>query len=54
MDHRILLEADYLANAGEGGYSRKAVETACERIFKTDARKRLLRALYLPPEAGQA
>ena len=51
-DHRILLEADYLVNAGENGYSEQAVRAALEHIFETASGKRLLRSLYLFSERG--
>ena len=46
-DHRILLEADYLVNADESGYSRKGVETARAHIFRTSAGTQLLDSIYL-------
>lgn len=45
-DYRILLEADYLVNAEESGYSREAIARARENIFKTAAGTALLDALY--------
>ena len=33
MDYRILLEADYLVNAEESGYSQEQIEAAKETIF---------------------
>lgn len=47
LDHRILLEADFLVNAGESGYSRSAVENARENVFRTGAGIRLLDSMYL-------
>ncbi len=49
LDHRILLEADFLVNAGESGYSRAAIDTARERVFQTAAGRRLLDSMYGPP-----
>lgn len=46
-DHQILLEADYLVNAGESGYSKSAVERAKARVFRTAAGTRLLDSIYL-------
>ena len=37
IDHRILLEADLLVNAGENGYSRTMIEGFRERVFRTAA-----------------
>ena len=46
-DHRILLEADFLVNAGESGYSRAAIESAEKQFFRTAAGIRLLNSIYL-------
>ena len=37
MDHRILLEADFLVNAGESGYSMETIENARKQFFRTAA-----------------
>ena len=47
LDHRILLEADYLVNAGESSYGRENVEAALQNIFRTESGKRLLRDVFL-------
>lgn len=47
LDHWILLEADFLVNAGESGYTRAAIETAGQRVFRTAAGIRLLDSMYL-------
>lgn len=47
IDHRILLEADFLVNAGESGYSRAAIESAEKQFFCTAAGIRLLNSIYL-------
>ena len=47
IDHRILLEADFLVNAGESGYSKSAIENARENVFRTGAGIRLLESMYL-------
>jgi uncharacterized protein len=46
MDHRILIEADFLVNLFEGGASRDAVRTAYEKMFVTDAGKELCREMF--------
>lgn len=46
IDHRILLEADFLVNAGESGYTRAAIENARQRVFRTAAGIRLLDSMY--------
>ena len=50
-DFRILLEADFLVNAGESGFSLAAIQKAKERIFRTAAGTRLLCNMYLGADA---
>ena len=50
IDHQILLEADYLVNADEHGYSRAGVENFRQRVFRTAAGTRLLNSIYLREE----
>lgn len=52
MDHQILLEADFLANAGESGCSRTTIENARRRVFRTGAGLRLLESMYLENSAS--
>lgn len=47
MDYQILLEADFLVNAGESGYSKEVIENACANIFRTATGIRLLKSMYL-------
>ena len=47
LDYRILLEADFLVNAGEGGLSRAAIETMRQNVFRTETGIRLLDSVYL-------
>jgi len=47
MDYRILLEADYLVNAGESNYSRGNIQNALESIFRTESGAALLKDIYL-------
>lgn len=47
MDYQILLEADFLVNAGESGYSRKMIESTCEKVFRTATGTHLLKSMYL-------
>lgn len=47
MDYQILLETDFLVNAGESGYSKEAIENACVNIFHTATGIRLLKSMYL-------
>lgn len=46
MDYQILLEADFLVNAGESGYYKEAIENACVNIFRTATGIRLLKSMY--------
>lgn len=47
IEHQILLEADYLVNAGENHYSGQSLCRAENQIFKTNTGKRLLRSMYV-------
>lgn len=47
IDHRILLEADLLVNAGESDYSQAAIQSARQRVFQTSTGIRLLDSIYL-------
>ena len=46
MDYQILLEADFLVNAGESGYSKEAIGNAYVNIFRTATGIRLLKNMY--------
>ena len=47
IDYQILLEADFLVNAGESGYSKKSIEKSCNKIFRTATGTHLLKSMYL-------
>lgn len=47
LDHRILLEADYLVNADEGAQAEAAIRAARREFFRTKAGIRLLDTIYL-------
>lgn len=47
LDYQILLEADFLVNAGESGYDRSAIENFRENVFRTAAGMKLLDSMYL-------
>ena len=47
LDCQILLEADYLVNAHEMGQNQQAVESFREKVFRTQAGRKLLNSLYL-------
>ena len=44
-DYQILVEADYITNASENGYSRQNVENFMAKIMGTDSGKRLAKAV---------
>lgn len=46
IDHRILIEADFLVNLFEGDASREAIETAYRQMFETGTGKRLMREMF--------
>ena len=52
LDHQILLEADFLVNAGESGYARTAIESFRARVFRTAAGTALLDSMYLSGAAN--
>lgn len=45
-DYQILLEADYIANASENGYSRENIENFMNRIAKTKSGKELISQVF--------
>lgn len=47
MDYQILLEADFLVNAGESNYSLDMIENACKKFFRTHTGTQLLKSMYL-------
>ena len=49
LDYQVLLEADYLVNAQEAGYSAENIRTAEGTLFRTDTGKRLLREGFPQP-----
>ena len=42
IDYQILVEADYIANATENGYSRQNMLNFMDRVMKTESGKRVL------------
>lgn len=47
MEHRILLEADYLVNACEAAHSDAAIRSAEKNLFRTQTGLELLRDMYI-------
>ena len=46
LDYQILVEADYLVNAGESGYPRTGIEIFRKKVFRTESGLALLDAVY--------
>ena len=46
IDHRILLEADFLVNAYEGGLPAEAIASMREKVFRTPTGIRLLNTMF--------
>ena len=46
LDYQILIEADYMVNASEKGYSQKNVRNFMDCYMKTDAGKRMAGAVF--------
>lgn len=47
MDHQILIEADYIVNAGEQHLNADTVRAFRDSFFKTESGKRILTDLFL-------
>lgn len=46
LDWQILIEADFIANAAENGYSAQKIQTFIQNIMKTDSGRSLARAVF--------
>lgn len=46
IDHRILVEADFLVNAYEDRLSQKAIRTFRDKVFRTQTGKELLSQMF--------
>lgn len=46
MDYQILIEADYLVNADESGYSRENIQNMRDKVFRTATGIALLKSIY--------
>ena len=46
IDHRILLEADFLVNIFEGEFSRKQVDSIREKVFRTQTGLNILQHMF--------
>ena len=45
-DYQILIEADYLVNADESGYSRENIQNMRDKVFRTATGIALLKSIY--------
>ncbi len=45
-DHQILIEADYIANASENGYSRLNIMNFMQNTMKTESGKRIMKSVF--------
>ena len=48
LDYQILIEADYLVNVEENGYSEENIRNMLKNIFKTETGRMLLEGIHLP------
>ena len=46
IDYQILIEADYIVNASESGYSRQMLQSFMEHTMKTAAGIRLTKTVF--------
>jgi HD superfamily phosphodiesterase len=46
IDYQILIEADYLVNADEAGYSEENIRNIMEHVFRTHTGKTLLQTVF--------
>lgn len=46
IDYQILVEADYIANASENGYSQRNIDNFMQRIMKTDSGRRIVQSIF--------
>lgn len=47
MDYQIFIEADYLVNADESGFSRDNIQNMYDTYFKTTTGRDLLKSIFL-------
>lgn len=46
IDYQILIEADYIANASENGYSESNIRSFSEKWVKTESGKKLIKDVF--------
>lgn len=47
LDYQILIEADYIVNAGENLYTKENIQNTLENVFQTETGRRILKSMYL-------
>ena len=46
IDYQILLEADYIVNAGESGYTTESIKETDATLFKTASGRSILKSIF--------
>ena len=46
IDYQILIEADYIVNAAENGYSKENIQTFIDKVMKTESGIRLTKEVF--------
>lgn len=46
LDYQILLEADYIVNAGENGYDTSQIRAFRDNVFRTQAGRRIIESIF--------
>lgn len=52
IDYQILIEADYIVNAGESQHPEDKIMNVIKQIFKTHTGKALIESIYFPEESN--
>ena len=47
IDYQILIEADYIVNAAESGYSEDNIENFIKKVMRTQSGKRIARSVFV-------
>ena len=52
LDYQILIEADYISNAGESQHPEDKIRNVINQVFKTYSGKALIELIYFPEESN--
>ncbi len=52
LDYQILIEADYIVNAGESQHPEDKINNVINQVFKTCSGKALIESIYFPEESS--